>query len=191
MRNQLLDRSITTPAAQARNSSDGPEGGGIRQYRVSVSGRVAAPPVQVYSVIADYKEHHPHIVPPEYFRRLDVLEGGIGAGTRTQIEMRVLGVTKVFEQVITEPQPGRVLVETNQDGSAVTTFTVQPAGTYAATQLTITTDITARPGFAGFVERLVTSAMLPRIYQKEFARLAEYLDNRAHFGLVEENLPWL
>lgn len=190
MRNQLMDRSITTPSAQARNLSGGLEGG-IRQYRVSVSGRVGAPPVQVYAVIADYKQHHPHIVPPEYFRRLDVLEGGVGAGTRTQIEMRVLGVTRVFEQVITEPQPGRILVETNQDGSAVTTFTVQPAGTYAATQLTITTDITARPGFAGFMERLFTSAMLPRIYQKEFARLAAYLDNRAHFGLVEESLPWL
>ena len=189
MRNQLMDKSITTPAAQARTSSRGPEDR-IRQYRVSVSRRVAAPPVQVYSVIADYKQHHPHIVPPEYFRRLDVLEGGVGAGTRTQIEMRVLGVTRVFEQVVTEPQPGRVLMETNQDGSAVTTFTVQPAGTYAATQLTITTDITARPGFAGFVERLFTSAMLRRIYQKEFARLAEYLDNRSHFGLVEEHLPW-
>ena len=190
MRNQLLDRSTTTPAAHARPSSRGPEGG-IRQFRVSVSGRIGAPPVQVYAVIADYKEHHPRIVPPEYFRRLDVLEGGVGAGTRTQIEMRVLGVTRVFEQVVTEPQPGRVLMETNQDGSAVTTFTVQPAGTYAATQLTITTDITTRPGFAGFVERLVTSAMLRRIYQKEFARLAEYVDHRAHFGLVEESLPWL
>ena len=190
MHNQLLDRSTTTPAAQARHSSRGPEGES-RQFRVSVSGRIGAPPVQVYAVIADYKEHHPRIVPPEYFRRLDVLEGGVGAGTRTQIEMRVLGVTRVFEQVVTEPQPGRVLMETNQDGSAVTTFTVQPAGTYAATQLTITTDITARPGLAGFVERLFTSAMLRRIYQKEFARLAEYVDHRAHFGLVEESLPWL
>jgi hypothetical protein len=133
MRNQLLERSITTPAAQARNSSGGPEGG-IRQYRVSVSGRIAAPPVQVYAVIADYRQHHPHIVPPEYFRRLDVLEGGVGAGTRTQIEMRVLGMTRVFEQVVSEPQRGRVLVETNQDGSAITTFIVQPAnlGGYAA-----------------------------------------------------------
>jgi hypothetical protein len=191
MRNQLLERSITTPAAQARNSSGGPEGG-IRQYRVSVSGRIAAPPVQVYAVIADYRQHHPHIVPPEYFRRLDVLEGGVGAGTRTQIEMRVLGMTRVFEQVVSEPQRGRVLVETNQDGSAITTFIVQPAGTWAATQLTITTDFTARPGFAGIVERLVTSLMLRRIYQQELARLAEYLDHRAHYGMSEEeSLPWL
>ena len=190
MRNQLLNRSITAPAAEARHSSGVPERG-RRQFRVSVSGRIAAPPVQVYEVIADYKQHHPHIVPQEYFRRLEVLEGGVGAGTRTQIEMRVLGVTRVFEQVVTEPQPGRVLVETNQDGSAVTTFIVQPAGTYAATQLTITTDVTARPGFAGFVERLLTSAVLPHIYEKEFARLAEYLDLRAHFDLTQESLPWL
>ena len=147
----------------------------MRQYRVSSSERIAHPPAKLYAAIADYKQHHPHIIPPEYFRRLEVLEGGVGAGTRTRVEMRVLGTTRVFEQVISEPEPGRVLVETNQDGSGVTTFTVETAGGGESALVTIATDIVARAGVSGFLERLFTSVMLPRIYREELARLAEYV----------------
>src|SRR5262245_54536362 len=93
-------------------------------YRVGCSRKIDAPPEKVYAAIADYRRHHPQIVPPEYFTRLEVLEGGIGAGTRTRVEMRVLGTTRVFEQLITEPEPGRVLMETEVDGPSVSTFTV-------------------------------------------------------------------
>ena len=154
------------------------EAAGRRRYRVCVSRRVDALPALVYSVISDYRRHHPQIIPPEYFRRLEVLEGGVGAGTRTRVEMRVLGVTRVFEQVITEPAPGRVLVESNEDGSAVTTFTVDTAGGGESAQVTIATDLVARAGVPGFLERLFTSVMLPRIYRKELARLAAYVAPR-------------
>jgi uncharacterized protein YndB with AHSA1/START domain len=146
----------------------------VKYYRVSASRRVDAPPAQVYAVIADYRQHHPHIVPPEYFGRLDVLEGGVGAGTRTRVEMRVLGKTHVFEQLVTEPEPGRVLMEANQDGSAVTTFTVEAAGT-SASQVTITTDLAMRPGLTGLLERVAASILFPRIYTRELARLASYV----------------
>ena len=142
---------------------------------MSSSGTVRARPAQVYAIIADYQRHHPHIVPPEYFGRVEAIEGGVGAGTRTRVEMTVLGSRRVFEQVVTEPEPGHVLMETNQDGSGVTTFTVDPADGGEAAQVTIATDLPARPGVAGFVERQVTSLMLPRIYRKELARLAEYV----------------
>jgi hypothetical protein len=154
----------------------------MKQYRVSRSARVGVPAAVVYGVIADYRQHHPHIVPPEYFRRLEVLEGGVGAGTRTRVEMLVLGATQLFEQVVSEPDPGRVLVETNQDGSGVTTFTVQPVGAGESTQVTIATDLSARPGFRGFLERLLISTVLPRIYQKELARLEQYCDALAPAG---------
>jgi hypothetical protein len=147
----------------------------MRTYRVSSTGRVDAPAARVYEVIADYRRHHPHIVPPEYFRRLEVLKGGVGAGTRTLVEMRVLGATQVFEQEVTELEPGRILVETNQDGSGVTTFTVDKAGSGESTQVTIATEIVAKAGFSGLLERLLVSAMLPRIYEKEIARLADYV----------------
>ena len=147
---------------------------GAKYFRVSASGRVDAPPAEVYAVIADYRLHHPNIVPPEYFGRLDVLEGGVGAGTRTRVEMHVLGKSRVFEQIITEPEPGRVLMEANQDGSGLTTFTVEAAGA-SGSHVTIATDIALQPGFMGFLERLSASILLPRIYTRELARLAEYV----------------
>jgi len=145
----------------------------VKHYRVSASGRADNPPAQVYAIIADYRQHHPHIVPPEYFGRLDVLEGGVGSGTRTRVEMNVLGTARVFEQVVTEPEPGRVIMETNTDGSAVTTFTVE-ASADGSSNVTIATDFARQPGIAGVVERLAVSLLFPRIYKKELARLAEY-----------------
>jgi hypothetical protein len=145
------------------------------RYRVSSSARIGGRPVQAYAAIADYRRHHPHIVPPEAFPRLEVLEGGVGAGTRTRVEMRILGTTRVFEQVITEPEPGRVLMETNEDGSGVTTFTVEKADGGESAYVTIATEIAARPGLSGLLERMFTSMILPRIYRKELARLAEYV----------------
>lgn len=144
-------------------------------YRVRESRRIAARPTRVYAAIADYRRHHPHIVPPGYFRGLQVLEGGVGAGTRTRVEMRVLGTTRVFEQVVTEPEPGRVLMEANQDGSGVTTFTVEAADGGESAQVAIATDFPARPGVAGLLERLLTSLVLPRIYRQELERLAAYV----------------
>jgi len=81
---------------------------------------------RVYDILADYRQHHPRIVPPEYFRKIEVEEGGIGAGTRIRVEMRVLGTTKRFVHLIREPEPGRVLEEGDADGSGTTTFTVDP-----------------------------------------------------------------
>lgn len=151
----------------------------MKYYRVSATGRVDAPPAEVYAIIADYQRQHPHIVPPEYFTRLDVLEGGVGAGTRTRVEMQVLGKRRVFEQVITEPEPGRVVMETNADGSAQTTFTVDGSGK-GSSHVTIATNFPLQPGLNGFLERLAVSLLFPRIYKKELARLAEYAGGRRH-----------
>lgn len=147
----------------------------MKTVRVSASGHVGAAASQVYAVIADYRRHHPHIVPPQYFEGVDVLEGGVGAGTRTRVRMHLLGKKRAFEQVVTEPEPGRVLMETNTDGSAVTTFTVEPTGENAS-HVTIATDIPLQPGLQGVLERLALRLLFPGIYDKEIARLAEYVD---------------
>ena len=152
----------------------------VKQYRVSASGRVDAPAARVYAIIADYQRHHPHIVPPEYFTRLDVLEGGVGAGTRTRVEMQVLGKARVFEQIVTEPERGRVIMETNTDGSAVTTFTVEGTAD-GGSQVTSATDFPRKPGIIGIVERLAVSRLFPRIYARELVQLAAYA-GQAHTG---------
>jgi hypothetical protein len=147
-------------------------------FTVSESGTIDAPPARVYEVIADYRVHHPRIVPPEYFTSLEVLSGGVGAGTRTRVTMRVLGTTRTFEHVVSEPEPGRVLRESNPDGSDATTFTVTPGATADSTHLTIETEIASRPGFAGAIESLLSPLLLRRIYRKEIVLIGEYLARR-------------
>jgi hypothetical protein len=68
--------------------------------------------------------------------------------------------------------PARVLVESDPDGSNATTFAIDPGDGGGSTHLTITTEIVARPGVLRFVERLLTSMTLRRVYRKELARLA-------------------
>ncbi|HTO93379.1 MAG TPA: SRPBCC family protein [Bacteroidota bacterium] len=136
---------------------------------------IQAPPDRVYAVIRDYREHHPRILPRKYFRNLTVTEGGIGAGTHASVEMRVLGVSRALHFVVSEPTPGRVLVEATPDGSTVTTFTVEPTPGGAATRLTFSTEFTTREGFSGAIERMTTTVMLRRIYRKEMQQLAEYI----------------
>ena len=135
---------------------------------------IHAPAARVYGILADYRLHHPRIVPPEYFRKLEVVAGGVGAGTRTRIEMRVLGITKHATHIIREPEPGRVLEEVDADGFSITTFVVDPADNGASANVSIRTTFTVRPGLLGAIERLLTASVLRRIYAKELVRIGNY-----------------
>jgi polyketide cyclase/dehydrase/lipid transport protein len=140
----------------------------------SATGIVRAPATVVYRIIADYREHHPRIVPPEYFTGIEVEEGGVGAGTRTRVHMRVFGRKSEFIHFIREPEPGRVLEEIDSAGATATTFTVEPDQNGAGTKVTIETRFRVRAGLLGALERRVTRFVLHRIYRKELARLDEY-----------------
>jgi uncharacterized protein YndB with AHSA1/START domain len=146
----------------------------MAQATVAASATIHAPASRVYEIIADYRQHHPRIVPPEYFRRIDVEEGGVGAGTRTRIEMRVLGTTKELVHVIREPEPGRVLEELDEKGLSATTFTVDPEDHGASARVLIETRFVVRDGLLGHVERMVMTSLLRRIYKKELVRLEAY-----------------
>jgi uncharacterized protein YndB with AHSA1/START domain len=147
----------------------------VNRFAVCESGTIDAPPERVYAVLADYRQHHPRIVPPEYFQSLEVLSGGVGAGTRTRVTMRILGTTRTFEHVISEPEPGRVIREADPDGSNATTFTVTPGAAAGSTHLTIATEIVAQPGVRGMLERLFSPLLLKRIYRMEIERIAAYV----------------
>jgi len=149
----------------------------MSRYKVSETAFISAPAARIYTIIADYNKHHPRIVPPEYFKKLEVEEGGVGAGTRTLIEMQVLGTRRQFHHVVSEPEPGRVLVEAEPDGSNATTFRVEPSGD-AGTNLTISTELVSRSGLTGIIERALTSMMLRRIYRKELGLIAQYSANK-------------
>jgi hypothetical protein len=140
-------------------------------FTVSAAARVDAPAETVYQLIADYREGHPRIVPPEYFQNLVVEEGGYGAGTRIGYDMKVLGSTRHGRAVVSEPDPGRTLVETELHTDIVTTFSVKPVGSVAC-DVTISSELPRKRGLAGTIERFVAIRVLPRIYRAELARLA-------------------
>jgi hypothetical protein len=149
-------------------------GGGImKTYKVTASAIIKAPADEVYALIANYHDGHPLILPKPYFVSLKVEEGGIGAGTIIRCRMRVLGRAQDFRAAITEPEPGRVLVETNLEaGGAVTTFTVEPGEKERLSQVWIATKGKVRDGLPGSLERLMTKMFLRRIYDRELKLLA-------------------
>jgi Polyketide cyclase / dehydrase and lipid transport len=147
----------------------------MSSFTIGAEARVHAPAQRVYDMIADYRNGHPRIIPPKYFTSLDVEEGGVGDGTVIRFTMRVLGSERTARARVTEPQPGRVLVETELTTGLVTTFTVAPVGTSAA-DVKIETKMPQGPGIRGTVERWVAKAMLPRIYRDELALLASQVE---------------
>ena len=136
----------------------------------SAQGTVAAPPERVYAILADYRQHHPRILPPA-FSDVMVEQGGFGAGTVIHFRLTVGRQTRAYHQRVDEPEPGRVLTETDLDSGAVTTFTVTPEGD--GSRVRIETRYQAA-GIRGFVERLVASRMLRALYTDELARLDRY-----------------
>ena len=143
-----------------------------RKYLVVASARIAAAPAQVYAIIANYRQGHPRILPKE-FSGLTVEQGGIGAGTIIRFQMTVFGKTKHFRAAITEPDPGRVLVETNlEEAGAVSTFTVNPGQSPQDSEVTISTELVMKSGAHGAIERILITWVLRGIYRRELELLA-------------------
>ena len=144
----------------------------------SASALIHAPPQDVYAIIADYRQGHPQILPKPPFVSLAVEQGGTGAGTTILVHMRVLGRLQSFRAVITEPDPGRVLVETNDNGYA-TTFTVEPRADGRHAYVTIATQATGRAGVLAALESWFASRLLRPVYVRELEQLAAVAATRA------------
>jgi polyketide cyclase/dehydrase/lipid transport protein len=139
---------------------------------VSASATIPARRERVYSLIANYKDGHPRILPKQ-FSSLVVEQGGVGTGTIIRFQMRVLGKKQTFRAAITEPEPGRVLVETYLDANgAVTTFTVNPGSAPADSHVTISTELRVRSGFLGKIEKTLSTLLLRPTYVQELENLA-------------------
>jgi hypothetical protein len=149
----------------------------MSKVHVEVSDIIDAAPQAVYEVLTDYRVGHPAILPKPYFAEITVDEGGQGAGTIFRLTMKVMGRETNYRMVVTEPQPGRVLVEADEKAGVVTTFTVEPVGS-GQSRLTIATDSPTSAGFAGFVEKLLTPLVTRRIYRQEIRKLAAYVQGK-------------
>ena len=140
------------------------------KHVISASAIIPARRDRVYSIIANYREGHPRILPKQ-FSNLIVDEGGVGAGTVIRFQMRFLGKKQNFRGVVTEPEPGRILVETYEDGS-VTSFIVDPGTAPADSRVTIKTELPVRSGFLGRIAGMVAGLLLRPIYTAELQNLA-------------------
>jgi hypothetical protein len=142
------------------------------RHIISASAIIPARRERVYSLIANYRDGHPRILPKQ-FSNLTVEQGGVGQGTVIRFQMSVFGKKQTFRAAITEPEPGRVLIETDLDtNGAVTTFTVNPGTAPADSRVTISTELPVRGSFLGLVERTLATILLRPIYQKELENLA-------------------
>ena len=142
---------------------------------VSADGMVDAPAETVYCYIADMREHHPRFLPPA-FSDFQVESGGVGAGTVLHYKVTAGGRTREFRTKVAEPEPGRVLTESDTNSSSVTTFTVSPQG--AASLVRISTSWDGAGGIGGLFERMFAPRVLRAIYADELKRLDAYARER-------------
>jgi hypothetical protein len=142
---------------------------------VSAERTVDAPAGAVYGYIADMRGHHPHFLPPA-FSDFQVESGGVGAGTITRFTLTAGGRTRQYRMKVAEPEPGRVLTESDTGSSAVTTFTVTPQDGQSVVR--ISTSWEGAGGVGGFFERLFAPRVMRGIYADELERLDAYA--RAH-----------
>ena len=143
----------------------------MEQHSFSVSAIVDAPAAKVYGLVADYQHGHWLIVPKRYFVSMEVEKGGVGAGTVINFKMKLMGSVQSFQSVITEPEPGRVLVESEMKRGAVTTFRVEPREDRNQCLVTISTATPVPDGPMGKLQGWMTQQLLQPVYVKELAQL--------------------
>jgi hypothetical protein len=144
----------------------------MTKHSLSASKLIYSPAHTVYDLIADYRSGHPRILPKPYFVSLEVEQGGYGAGTVINFQMKLMGRIQSFHSTITEPEPGRILVETDMNTGAVTTFTIDPRSDSQGTSVTITTTTDVPNGIIGKIQGWFTTQLLRPIYLKESDQLA-------------------
>lgn len=144
--------------------------------RVSAERRIQAPPEQVYVYLADMRQHHPNFLPPA-FSDFQVESGGVGAGTVTRFTLSAGGRSRNYRMQVGEPEPGRVLTESDTESSLVTTFTVEPMDGESRVQITTTWE--GAGGVGGFFERLFAPRVMKGLYADELERLNDYARRQA------------
>lgn len=143
--------------------------------RAQAENLIQARPTAVYAVLADYRTHHPRIMPPSLFSKLQVEAGGVGADTVFHITLNIAGRKQRLHMKVTEPEPGHVLTETNLDTGVVTRFTVASVNGDSRTLARISSDWETDGGLRGFLDRLMTPIMMRRIFKKQLLELDRYM----------------
>jgi len=149
----------------------------VAAFHFTAERLLKAPVETVYQCLSDYTTHHRHqpegFLPPA-FTRLDVLRGGVGAGTIIRFTTRFGGRSVTRTQEVSEPEPGRVLVESGNGERS--TFTLEPRGD--RTLLRIETTLVPT-GLDALLMPLLGSRIMAPLYEDEMSRLEAYAREHA------------
>lgn len=143
----------------------------MSELSVSAERLIGAPAEHTYRYIADSRTHHPRFLPPA-FSDFQVEQGGVGAGTVHRFRLTAGGRTRTYRMRVDEPEPGRVLTESDTGSSLVTTWTVTPEG--HGSRVRVETRWQGAGGVGGFFERLFAPRVLRGIYSDELGLLDRY-----------------
>lgn len=142
----------------------------MAKVEASAERTIDAPAERVYGYLADMHQH-PRFLPPA-FADFQVEEGGVGAGTVTTFAVTAGGRTRNYRMRVSEPEPGRTLVESDANSSLVTTFNVEPQGEKSLVRISTSWD--GASGVGGFFERTFAPRAMHRLYLDELDRLNAY-----------------
>jgi hypothetical protein len=145
---------------------------------LSASAVLQAAPQIVYAIFTDYHEAHPSVLPRPSFGDLVVEKGGTGAGTVFRVDTQQLFGRKTLRMEASEPQPGRLLVESDLDSDLRTHFLVEPMDGGRGCRVTITTKYT-RPGALGWLERALLPTLARSVLNKELRNVEQLARQRA------------
>lgn len=140
---------------------------------------VDAPPAAAYNVFRDYNVGHQAVLPKPEFESMVVEKGGVGEGTVIYLTTRMFGQIRHMRQIVSEPEPGRVLMEKDVDSTLFTHFIVDPLDDGRRSVVTIRTEFPSPGGIAGLIQRLMLPSVMRGLYERELANLADYLRENA------------
>lgn len=139
---------------------------------------IDAPPTEVYTFLANYRDRHPLILTSN-FHDYAVEQGGIGSGTVIRYRLHAGGRERPYRMEIEEPEKGRVLRERDINSSLVTNWTVHQGATPEQSRVSVTTDWEGGSGVGGFFERTFAPMGLRGIYTEMLNRLDQALTGSA------------
>ncbi len=134
---------------------------------------IPAAPERVYEILRDYENHHRHILPEQYYSNFTIETGGLGAGTVGWVKVSAMGRTMPLHFRVSEPEPGRRMVETNLETGAETSFVLSPEE--SGTRLTIASDYQPAGGLSGFLDRKLAPGVLQKMLAAELHKLVVYV----------------
>jgi hypothetical protein len=162
------------------NGSHNKENAMSNWLHVEMSHIIDASPEQLYAIVRDYHVGHPAILPKEYFTKgLTVEQGGVGAGTVIRTSVTMWGNEYPFRSIVSEPEPGRLLVETDTETGQYTNFVFEPLNGGRQTRVTFASEFPVVKGLMGVIQRLSMPSIVRKMYIKELHNLAEYVQVQA------------